>query len=233
MKKKTVLITGISGGLGKEFTSVFFKAGWNICGCYKTNKPDKQFEDALFLQADISKHDDVKLLINQSVEKFGSIDCLINNAGIGKNKLISRESFSNWDEVISTNFSGAFYVLKETFDIMAKQKNGSIINISSISAYKSYVGAGSYSASKMALVALTKTAAREGGRFGIKVNAVLPGFHQTTLGKTAGKKYIDTIKEDSVLKTTTDIKELTDFILYLANAKTISGQVFNIDSRII
>jgi len=233
MNNKTILITGVSRGIGKELALHFSKNGWNVCGCYKTNTPDFLIESAKFFQADISKPEEAVSLIKNAQGTFGRIDCVINNASIGKNKIIFKEQPDNWNEVIQTNLNGTFYMIKETLDVMSKQKEGSIINIASISAYKSYAGAASYSASKAAVIALTKTAAREGGRFGVCVNAVLPGFHLTSLGKSAGDKYIEERKQESILNTTTDMKELLDFVLFLSQAKTISGQVFNIDSRII
>jgi 3-oxoacyl-[acyl-carrier protein] reductase len=234
MGKKNILITGISRGIGKELALAFSNAGWDVCGCYKTKKTD--FCDSANIrsfQSDISNPEQAKSLIEQAQSAFGKIDCLVNNASIGKNKILFKETPDNWNEVIQTNLNGTFYVLKCALDAMAKQKSGSIINVASISAYKSYAGAASYSASKAAVIALTKTAAREGGRFGVCVNAVLPGFHNTSLGASAGDKYIEAIRRESVLNETTQMKEFLDFMLFLANAKTISGQVFNIDSRII
>ncbi|MDR1941329.1 MAG: SDR family oxidoreductase [Endomicrobium sp.] len=233
MQKKTVLITGISRGIGKELALAFSNAGWNVFGCYKTNKPDFEISGLKFVQCDISKHEEAETFVETAQKTFGKIDCLINNASIGKNKIIFKETPDNWADVIQTNLNATFYVIKKAFDVMMKQKGGSIINVSSISAYKSYAGAASYSASKAAVIALTKTAAREGGRFGIAVNAVLPGFHLTSLGASAGEKYIEERKLESVLNTTTDMKEFIEFVLMLAGFKTVSGQIFNIDSRII
>jgi len=231
--KKTVLITGISRGLGKELALFFSKNNWNVCGCYKINAPDYEIPNSKFFQADISKPGEAARLVKEAQKVFGQIDCLINNAAIGKNKLLFKENFSNWDEVIQTNLNGTFYVLKETLDIMAKRREGAIINISSISAFKSYAGAASYSASKAATVALMKTAAREGGRFNVKVNAVLPGFHFTSLSKSAGEKYIEAVKSESVLNAVADLQDFLTFVLWLSESKAVSGPVFNIDSRII
>jgi 3-oxoacyl-[acyl-carrier protein] reductase len=138
-----------------------------------------------------------------------------------------------WSSVVKTNLSGTFYMVKESLKQMIKQKDGAIINIASISAFKSYIGSANYSASKAGVIALTKTAAREGGRFGIRSNAVLPGFHFTGMGCNASDEYIEAIKKESILNTTTDIKEIVEFIVFLSKVKTVSGQVFNFDSRLI
>jgi 3-oxoacyl-[acyl-carrier protein] reductase len=234
---KTVLITGVSRGLGKELADAFSKNGWDVCGCRKTEagKPENLTDkkNIQVFQCDISKHEEAKLLIEKAQSVFGKIDCLINNASVGKNKILFKETPDNWDEVIRTNLNGTFYVLKYALDAMAKQKSGSIINVASISAYKSYAGAASYSASKAAVIALTKTAAREGGRFNVRVNAVLPGFHLTSLANSAGGKYAEAVKQESVLNATTDLQDFLNFMIYLADTKTVSGQTFNIDSRII
>lgn len=229
---KTVLITGISRGIGKEISKKFSAKGWNICGCYKTNKPDFKLPNSLFLQADISNHKEVKELFKKALDKYGKIDCVINNAGITADKTILKMSDKEWESVINTNLNGVFYVLKEAMAAMKKEKQGSIINISSRAAFKSNIGCSNYSASKAGVIALTRTAAREAGRFGISVNAVFPGFHFTDMGKRAGDNYITQVKEESVLNTTTNIAELTDFLLLLSEMKTVSGQIFNIDSRI-
>lgn len=233
MDKKTVLITGISRGIGKATALKFAEKGWNVCGCYKKNKPDFSIENALFFQADISDHAQAKELVQKAYGAFGRIDSLINNAAITADKTIFKMTPEMWQAVLATNLNGTFYMLKEVLAVMMKQKSGAIINIASKTAFTSPSGTANYSASKAGVISLTKTAAREAGRFGITVNAVLPGFHQTDMGNTAGKDYIEKAKEESVLNTTTDIKELVDFIVFLANLKTVSGQTFNMDSRIL
>jgi 3-oxoacyl-[acyl-carrier protein] reductase len=237
MDKKTVLITGVSRGIGKKLALHFASKGWNVCGCYKTNQPDFSIENAKFFQCDISKHEEVKLFFKNSAEVCGVPDCVINNAGINADKTVLKMADEMWESVIQTNLNGAFYVVKEAIAAMMKKRSAdaarSIINISSISALKSYFGAANYSASKAGVISLTKTAAREAGRFGITVNAVLPGFHQTDMGSSAGKEYIEKVKQESALNRTTDINELAEFVFLLAGMRTVSGQVFNIDSRIL
>jgi 3-oxoacyl-[acyl-carrier protein] reductase len=116
---------------------------------------------------------------------------------------------------------------------MMKRKSGSIINISSISAVKGAFGSANYTAAKAGLISFTKSAAIEMGRFGITVNAVLPGFHMTGMGNNSSGRYIEEVKSSSVLGLSTDMTELADFIYLLSRMKTVSGQVFNWDSRIL
>jgi 3-oxoacyl-[acyl-carrier protein] reductase len=233
MNNKTVLITGISKGIGKYLAIAFSKAGWNICGCYKNNKPDYVLKNSKFIEADITVYDNVQKLVTTTVKEYGHITCLINNAGISNPSTILKMNNEKWLSVINTNLTGAFYTTKEALKVMSKQKNGSILNIASICAFKSFMGDANYSASKAGLIAFTKSLSREAGRFRITANAVLPGFHFTNIGSNASNVYIEEVKKESVLNTTTDIKEFTDFIVFLSELKTVSGQVFNFDSRLI
>jgi len=116
---------------------------------------------------------------------------------------------------------------------MIAQNSGNIINISSVGGIRGLAGSASYATAKGALIELTKHAACELGTNNIGVNAVLPGFHINGMGSKASEKYIGAVTEDSVLHTTTDLNELTKFIVMLASTKTVSGQIFNWDSRII
>ncbi|MDR2428056.1 MAG: SDR family NAD(P)-dependent oxidoreductase [Endomicrobium sp.] len=233
MKKKTVLITGASRGIGKQLALAFSKNNWNVCGCYKNNAPEFEIQNSKFFKTDISNYKEVKDLIKNTTSEFGKIDCVINNASITSGATIFKMTDEMWNSVLKTDLSGTFYMVKESLKQMIKQRSGSIINIASIAAFKSYVGSASYSASKAGVIALTKTAAREGGRFGITVNAVLPEFHLSGMGGNSSDEYIDIVKKESVLNTTTDIKEFTNFIVFLSQVKTVSGQTFNFDSRLL
>jgi 3-oxoacyl-[acyl-carrier protein] reductase len=233
MEKKTVLITGASRGIGKQLALAFSKNNWNVCGCYKNNAPEFEIQNSKFFKTDISNYKEVKDLIKNTAVEFGKIDCVINNASITSGATIFKMTDEMWNSVLKTDLSGTFYMVKESLKQMVKQRSGSVINIASISAFKSYVGSASYSASKAGVIALTKTAAREGGRFGVAVNAVLPGFHLSGMGGNSSDEYIDIVKKESVLNTTTDIKELTSFIVFLSQVKTVSGQTFNFDSRLL
>lgn len=240
--KLTALITGASRGIGREIALEFSRAGYSIILNYKNEKAKAESVaeeiknaggDAFVFQADIADSSSVKNLINNIVKTKNHIDVLINNAGICRDRTILKMSLQEWKEVIDTNLSGSFYVLQECAKIMVKQKSGSIINIASITGCRGSIGNANYTSSKAGLLALTKSAARELGRFNIRVNAILPGFHLTDMGQSAPLNYQEKISQESVLGLTTDIKELSKFVVFLAGMKTISGQIFNCDSRII
>ena len=233
MQNKTVLITGISKGIGKHLAIAFSNAQWNVCGCYKNYKPDYKLTNSKFIKADITVYENVRQLVASAVLEYGKVDCLINNAGISSPSTILKMDNDKWSSVLNTNLTGVFYTTKEALKVMYKYKKGSIINIASISAFKAPMGDANYSASKAGLITFTKSLSREAGRFSVTANAVLPGFHFTSMGNNASNVYIDQIKKESVLNTTTDIKEFTDFIIFLSEIKTVSGQVFNFDSRLI
>src|SRR5947209_15504670 len=120
-------------------------------------------------------------MVDAAVVRWGRLDVLVNNAGITRDRTLMKMTNGEWNDVIDVNLSGAFWCLREAARVMSKEKSGHIINIASLMAMKPGFGNANYSASKAGLVALTKAAARELGRFQITVNAVLPGFHETEM----------------------------------------------------
>jgi 3-oxoacyl-[acyl-carrier protein] reductase len=187
---------------------------------------------AELFSAGVADHAAVKEMVRQVAERFGAIDVLVNNAGITRDRTIFKMTDEEWNSVIAANLSGAFFVLKECASAMARRKSGSIISIASLAAFKGPLGAANYASAKAGLVALTKSAAREFGRYAVRVNAVLPGFHMTDMGSSVQGGYADKARQESVLGISTDIQELAEFVIFLSTMKTVSGQVFNIDSRI-
>ena len=239
---KVVLITGSSRGIGKELALSFAREGYQVALNYKKSKTEAEDlvseikrlgADTESFKADVSKQSEAVALVDEVIKKFKRIDVLINNAGVTRDRTIMKMSFEEWDEVIKTNLYGTFFTAKECAKYMAKQKDGSIINIASISSFEGSFGASNYAASKAAVLAFTKSAAREFGRFNIRVNAVLPGFHLTDMGNNAPEHIKEKVKVNNVLGVTTDIKDLSKLVLTIADLKTVSGQIFNCDARII
>jgi len=239
---RVVLITGASRGIGRELALKFSGRGDTVYINYFASEGhaielvseiQKNGGEARPARADVSSPKAVNEMIFKIIEKDGRIDVVINNAGIVSHATVPKLEDAQWDSVIGTDLSSAFYITRACAKQMMKLKTGAMINISSISGVKGAFGSSNYAAAKAGLISFTKSAAIELGRFGITVNAVLPGFHMTGMGKNSSERYIEEAKSSSVLGLTTDMGELVDFIYMLSKIKTVSGQVFNWDSRII
>ena len=187
----------------------------------------------LLIKADVAKSKEVRAMVGEVIRKWGRIDVLVNNAGITRDRTILKMTDEEWEDVIRVNLNGAFWCLRDCSRAMIERKEGAIINISSIVAVRGSVGNANYAASKAGLISLTKSAAKELGRFNVRVNAVLPGFHLTDMGRAVWGKYEERIRSEHALGRLTDIGELARFVLFLAKQKSVSGQVFNFESRVI
>ncbi|MBN1824394.1 MAG: SDR family NAD(P)-dependent oxidoreductase [Endomicrobiales bacterium] len=239
--KRTAVVTGASRGIGRRLASEFARSGYRVGINFNKSREEaesllKEIESykgsAFLCGADVSDAGQVDRMISEIKAEEGKIDVIVNNAAICRHRTILKMSEAEWDEVVKTDLYGPFYVMRACAKIMAKQKHGSIVNIGSIAGARGVFGGGNYSSAKGGLTALTKTAAKELGRFGITVNAVLPGFHLTDMGRDAPDDVIESIRNESVLQTTTDINGLAKFVVLLSEQRTVSGQVFNWDSRI-
>lgn len=233
---RTAVITGATGLLGKEITFSLFRNSYNVVINYlRSEEVAKSLaemigETSLLVRADISKFNDVKDMAELVYRRFGNIDVLINNAGITRDSLLLKFKEVDWDEIISVNLKGAFNCIRAFAPIM--KDGGHIINISSYSGLKGKVGQVAYSSSKAALIGLTKSVAREFANRNIKVNAITPGYMPSKMGISAEKAMV-MAKEESLLKTLSDPQEVSRFIIFLIGTKSITGQVFNLDSRIV
>lgn len=234
-----VLITGGARGLGKIFSEHFLKNGFAVAVNYHTSETaakkikEKAPEKILLLPGDIKNSETVKKIVAATIKKFKRIDVLINNAAIIRDRLLIQMTEDDWNEVIQTNLTASFYFIREVAKYMRKQKSGHIINISSIVALRGNSGEANYASAKAGLISLTRTAARELGKFNICVNAVLPGFHLTDMGRAAPANYYQQVLTESVLGRTTSATELAEFLVFLSKQRSVSGQIFNWDSRII
>jgi 3-oxoacyl-[acyl-carrier protein] reductase len=237
MTNKVAVITGASGGLGKEIALSFSENGYRIVINYlESGKSAQEIvgaigDTAIAVKADVSRFEDVSKMAGTVHEKWGKVDVLINNAGITKDSLLIRQSEKDWDRIMDVNLKGAFNCIKAFAPLM--KNGGHIINISSYSGLKGKEGQAAYSASKAALLGLTKTAAVELAKYKIRVNAILPGYMPTKMGISAGEASLKRAKEASLLNALSDPKEAAMFVIYLAGTENITGQVFCLDSRII
>ena len=168
-------------------------------------------------------------------ETYGGVDILVNNAGITDDGLILRMKPESFDKVVSINLSGAFYMLKEMSTLMLKQRNGRIVNLSSVSGIKGNAGQANYSASKAGLVGLTLSAAKELGSRGITVNAIAPGFIDTAMTKALSETQWENILKQIASGRAGTPEEVADLICFLCSDKAayITGQVIAIDGGLI
>ncbi len=188
---------------------------------------------AEIFQADVSVREGARKLVEAAARRWGRLDVLVNNAGISRDRTILKMSEEEWRRVIEVNLSGAFWVLQAAAKVMSAQKDGAILNVASILAARGAVGGANYAAAKAGLVALTKSAARELGRFNVRVNAFLPGFHPTDMNQAFTPEHVEKIKGEHSLGRFPDREELGRFIVHLAGLKSVSGQVFAFESRIL
>ena len=172
-------------------------------------------------------------MVHDAVKRWGTVDVLINNAGITRDGLVLRMPEEDWDDVINTNLSGPFHCIRAASGIMTKQRRGHIISIASVVGVQGREGQANYSASKAGLIGLTKACAKEFGPWNINVNAVLPGYIPTDMGDTISDTVLERILKENALNRISDPKEVAEFIYHLSLMKNVSGQVFNLDSRIL
>lgn len=243
-ERKVVLVTGASRGIGKEVALKYAENGYDVAINYVSNKTDveslrKEFEEkgvsSLILKADVSKADEVENLVNQTIEKYGKIDVLVNNAGITKDNLLIRMSEEEFDRVIEINLKGTYLVTKFVTKYMMKKRSGSIINLSSVVGVSGNAGQCNYSASKAGIIGFTKSIAKELASRNIRVNAVAPGFIETDMTSVLSDTVKESIYNQIPLKRMGTSKEVANLIYFLGSEQSsyITGQVINVDGGMI
>lgn len=240
MSEKLAIVTGGSRGIGKACALELAKAGYDVVINYAGNEEAakntieeiKSFKvKAEAYKFDVGDKAAVEKNISEIIEKHGRVDVLVNNAGITRDGLFVRMSDENWDAVIQTNLSSAFYVTNLVAKVMMKQRSGAIVNMSSVVGLYGNAGQANYAAAKAGLVGFTKSLAKELGSRGVRVNAVAPGFIKTDMTKD-----LDTSKFTSFipLKRLGEAEDIAKAVKFLAvDADYITGQVLQVDGGLI
>lgn len=198
LKDKNIIVTGASGGIGNSIVEKLNEYGANILATgtrlEKLEELKVKFKKIKITKFDISKHDQIEEFIeNATKELGGSLDCIINNAGITKDNLTIRMSLEEWSKVIDINLTSTFLMCKYSIKKMLKNKSGKIINITSVVGHTGNVGQANYTASKAGIVAMSKSLAIEYAKKNINVNCISPGFISTAMTDKIDEKYKEAI----------------------------------------
>lgn len=240
LQGKCAVITGASRGIGREIALKYAKEGANIVLNYRNSEEealqlkeelDKLGSNTLIIKANVSDFEEAEKLIKEAKEAFGRVDILVNNAGITKDNLIIRMKEEDFDSVIDVNLKGAFNCLKAVTPIMIRQKEGKIINMSSVVGVVGNAGQVNYSASKAGLIGMTKSLAREIGGKNINVNAIAPGFIDTDMTKVLSEDQKKNIISQVPLKRLGHVEDIANLALFLGSDQSnyITGQVIHVD----
>lgn len=244
LKGKTVLVTGASKGIGRSIALKYAEQGANVAFTYLSS-----VEQGLALESelaakgikakgyrsDASDFAQAEKLINDVVAEFGSLDILINNAGITQDTLLLRMSEEQWDKVINVNLKSCFNTVKAATKPMMKQKGGSIINMTSVVGLKGNAGQANYAASKAGIIGFTKSVALELGSRGIRSNAVAPGFIETEMTAVLDPKTVQSWRDAIPLKRGGKPEDVADACVFLGSdlSTYITGQVIQVDGGML
>lgn len=239
---KVALITGASGGIGKETVKIFLRNGFFVCGQYNNGKKEiEELQKELFKEnlcdyfypffCDFTCEESVKNALSGLSKSFKHIDVLVNNAGADLYKLLSDTSDKEWKNVFKVNVDSAFYTSKFCLSGMVNKKSGKIVNVSSIWGVSGACMETAYSASKAAIIGLTKALAKEVAPCGINVNCVCPGVIDTKMNSRFNEQEIQELKDQTPLGRLGRAEEIAELIYFLCSEKAdfITGQVITAD----
>lgn len=239
LEGKTALITGASKGIGRKIAEKFAEHGANVAFTYLSSVEKGQaLEQELQgsgtkvkgYRSDASKFDEAEKLVNDIVADFGTVDIVVNNAGITKDGLLMRMSEENWDEVLEVNLKSVFNVTKAASKIMMKNRKGVFINMSSVVGVQGNAGQANYAASKAGIIGFSKSVAKELGSRNIRTNVVAPGFIRTEMTEVLDPKVVEGWEQGIPLKRAGETDDVANMCLFLASdmSSYVTGQVLSV-----
>ena len=244
LEGKIALITGASRGIGKGIAQKFVEQGATVVFTYlSSDEKAKALVEELTanggtakgFKSNAAKFDDAQELVKNVVEEFGTIDILINNAGITRDNLLMRMSEEHWDEIMEVNLKSVFNLTKAVMRTMLKARSGSIINMSSVVGVKGNAGQANYAASKAGIIGFTKSVAAELGSRNIRCNAIAPGFIETEMTAKLNQDTVQEWRNAIPLKRGGSTEDIANACLFLASDMSgyITGQVMNVDGGML
>ena len=244
LENKVALITGGGRGIGRSICESFAENGCNVAFTYNSSKEAaedlveelKKYDVKVkSYKSDASDHDKSVELIDNVISDFDRIDVLVNNAGITKDNLLMRMSASDFKDVVNVNLGSVFNLTKSSIKVFLKQKEGSIINISSIVGVKGNAGQSNYAASKAGIIGFSKSIALELGSRNIRCNVVAPGFIETDMTDSLSEDVLEKWKESIPLKRSGKPNDVGNACVFLASdlSSYITGQVLQVDGGLL
>ena len=244
LEGKNTLVTGASKGIGKAIAMTFAQHGANVAFTYlssveKGEALEKELQElgikAKGYRSDASDFEAAASLIDNVIQDFGSLDVLVNNAGITRDNLLLRMTEEHWNEVLDINLKSVFNTVKASARTFMKQKQGSIINMTSVVGIKGNPGQANYAASKAGIIGFTKSVALELGSRNIRCNAIAPGFIETEMTEQLDEKTVATWRDAIPLKRGGQTQDVANCALYLASdlSDYVTGQVLQVDGGML
>ena len=240
LREKKALLTGASGGIGKAVARELIAAGANVCLTGRNEEELLKLQNELgdnadIIIADLSDHANIISLVKEAEEKLGGIDILVNNAGITKDNIFLRMSDEEWNDVIDINLNSTFKMTKAVIRGMVKRRYGRIINITSVIGVTGMAGQSNYSASKAAIIGMSKSLAQEVGSRSITVNCIAPGFIESNMTAGLSEARKEEILKSIVVKRLGLPEDVSGAVSYLASdsASYITGQTIHINGGML
>jgi NAD(P)-dependent dehydrogenase (short-subunit alcohol dehydrogenase family) len=227
--KKTAIVTGASGGIGSGLVEAFLREGYNVVATSLNARKALTASPSLVLvDGDIGKQETAVKVLEAAMQHFGSVDVLVNNAGIMRSKPFTDFTTEDLDALVSTNLRGFLYITQLTVKQMLKQKSGNVVSITAALADQPVEGVNASVSmiTKGGLNTVTRSLAIEYAKEGIRFNAVAPGVVDTPLHRDVPRESLTTRQP---MKTTTEVKDVVDAVLYLATASQVTGEIVHVD----
>ncbi|TRZ75089.1 MAG: SDR family oxidoreductase [Bacteroidetes bacterium] len=240
LEGKSAIVTGGSVGIGASIAVKLAECGANVALNYRKHKEEAEAvlskivqagRKGLLIQADISNFADAAKMVETVRKEFGKVDILINNAGVNWDGVIWKMTEEQWDKVLDVNLKGYFNYIRAVAPLFRQQESGKIINITSINGIRGKFGQSNYSASKAGIIGLTKSVAKELGKYGVNVIAVAPGLIETEMMKNAEESVRMAALEEIVLKRIGQPDDVANVVSFLCTdlARHITGEVIKVD----